>query len=688
MLIRSIHLRNIRSYVNETVDLPEGSSLLAGDIGSGKSTILLALEFALFGIQRGELSGSALLRHGTRNGSVTLSCRIADKEVTITRTLKRTDVGVNQEAGSLTVDGVTTDLTAQELKARVLELLNYPQSLLTKGKGPLFRYTVYTPQEEMKAILFEEPDARLETLRKLFNIDKYKRVRENSLFLLRDLRRTEGDLRLRIEELSRELKDEERVKEELETAKRLLANQEDAAKRAKVLVDERRHSLEAMERERFAAEEVRKQFAVTLTKLENAKERKTGLAEERERYSKQIGETEERLSPLDVDETKLKAEEQELRTQELGLKNEEKALLTREAKHEAAISEAKEAIDNIYSLEECPTCKQPVTETHKNHIKEAGERRIAEATEKLANLKEKRAQLSQNQTALEEKRNVLSQKLGLLEANRFKLKTLKQLKERLAALDETMKQLATQQGEIEKRTQELERQLGTMKVINDDEYHTSKRMVDEANTAFGAASVKAAELRKDVQAAEKELSRLGQRRAEQGQNEERLSKTRQHLAWLEKQLLNVAYAIEKALFSAVYGLFNTCFRDWFTRLIEDETVSVRLDAEFTPVITQNGYETTIENLSGGERTSVALAYRLALNRAVNDFLSTINTRDLLILDEPTDGFSSEQLDRVRDVLDQLNLRQVIIVSHEAQMEGYVDHVLRVQKQGHESRVSI
>jgi len=686
MLIRSLHLRNIRSYIDETIELPEGSTLLAGDIGSGKSTILLALEFALFGIQRGELSGGALLRHGARNGSVTLTCRIANKEVTITRTLKRTDAGVNQDAGSLTVDGVTADLTAQELKARVLELLNYPHSLL-KGKGPLFRYTVYTPQEEMKAILFEEPDARLETLRKLFDIDRYKRVRENSLFLLRDLRRTEGDLKVRIEELGRELKEEEQVREELEKAKGLLASQEEAAKRTKALLDERRRNLEAMEKERFVAEEVRKQHAVTLNRLENAKEKRAGLAEERERYSKQIEETEERLSPLDVDEAKLKAEEQELRTQELGLRNEEKALLTREAKYEAAIGEAKESIDNISSLEECPTCKQPVTETHKSHIKEEGERRIVEATEKLTNLKEKRAQLSQSQSALEERRKVLSQKLGLLEANRFKLKTLKQLKERLSALDETMKQLVTQERDIEKRKRELELQLGKMKVINDDDYHSSKRMVDEANSAFGAASVKAAELRKDVQAAEKELSRLGQRRAEQRQSEERLRRTRQQLAWLEKQLLNVADAIEKALFSSVYGLFNSCFRDWFAMLIEDETVSVRLDAEFTPVITQNGYETTIENLSGGERTSVALAYRLALNRAVNDFRSTINTRDLLILDEPTDGFSSEQLDRVRDVLNQLNLRQVIIVSHEAQMEGYVDHVLRVRKQEHESRVS-
>jgi DNA repair protein SbcC/Rad50 len=59
---------------------------------------------------------------------------------------------------------------------------------------------------------------------------------------------------------------------------------------------------------------------------------------------------------------------------------------------------------------------------------------------------------------------------------------------------------------------------------------------------------------------------------------------------------------------------------------------------------------------------------------------------LIILDEPTDGFSNEQLDRVRVVLDQLNLKQVIIVSHESKMEGFVDNIIRINKENHVSGV--
>jgi exonuclease SbcC len=135
----------------------------------------------------------------------------------------------------------------------------------------------------------------------------------------------------------------------------------------------------------------------------------------------------------------------------------------------------------------------------------------------------------------------------------------------------------------------------------------------------------------------------------------------------------------------IYREFNELFKTWFNVLIEDETISVRLDDEFTPIIEQNGYETYVENLSGGEKTAVALSYRLALNKVINDIVTDIKTKDILMLDEPTDGFSSEQLDKVRDVLDQLNMQQVVIVSHESKIESFVDNVIKVGKEEHVSK---
>ncbi|PIN81373.1 hypothetical protein COV13_01505, partial [Candidatus Woesearchaeota archaeon CG10_big_fil_rev_8_21_14_0_10_32_9] len=79
MLLKSLHLENIRSYNSLDLEFQKGKTLLSGDIGSGKTTILLAIEFALFGLIRGALSGSALLRHGKQTGRVELEFEIDNK---------------------------------------------------------------------------------------------------------------------------------------------------------------------------------------------------------------------------------------------------------------------------------------------------------------------------------------------------------------------------------------------------------------------------------------------------------------------------------------------------------------------------------------------------------------------------------------------------------------------------------
>ena len=122
------------------------------------------------------------------------------------------------------------------------------------------------------------------------------------------------------------------------------------------------------------------------------------------------------------------------------------------------------------------------------------------------------------------------------------------------------------------------------------------------------------------------------------------------------------------------------FVKWFKTLLESEDIEGYIDEDFTPIIDQSGYELEIASLSGGEKTSVALAYRLALNTIVKQVTDTMKN-NLLILDEPTDGFSREQLFRMRDILHDLNCEQVIMVSHEKELESVADYVYQVNKEG-------
>ena len=207
MLLKSIKLDNVRSYTNQKIEFPMGSLLLSGDIGSGKSTILLGIEFALFGSKPSELPASSLLRHGKKEGSVELNFDVDGKDIIIKRILKRGKNGIKQETGYIITNGVKNELSPVEMKSHIFELLGYPKDLVSKGKDLIYRYTVYTPQEEMKRILMEEKDARLNTLRKVFNIDKYRRIKDNAAGFLRSLREKKREIEGFISDLDEKRKE-------------------------------------------------------------------------------------------------------------------------------------------------------------------------------------------------------------------------------------------------------------------------------------------------------------------------------------------------------------------------------------------------------------------------------------------------------------------------------------------------
>ena len=113
--------------------------------------------------------------------------------------------------------------------------------------------------------------------------------------------------------------------------------------------------------------------------------------------------------------------------------------------------------------------------------------------------------------------------------------------------------------------------------------------------------------------------------------------------------INTVQLIEDHITHTINYRFNELFKEWFELLVDDAGKTVKVDEKFTPIIQQNEFEQTFEDLSGGEKAGIALAYRLALNNLIRQ--QAIGFRpELLMLDEPTDGFSKEQLAKVSNIL--------------------------------------
>ncbi|MCF7871486.1 AAA family ATPase [Candidatus Woesearchaeota archaeon] len=699
MLLKKISLKNIRSYKELEITFDEGSTLLSGDIGSGKTTILLAIEFALFGFIRGTISGSTLLRHGEREGIINLSFEIDNKNIEIQRTLKKTSVGIQQDSGYIIMDAEKTDLTAVELKSKILDLIGYPEDLLTKSKSLIFRYTVYTPQEEMKLILFENSDERLEKIRKLFDIDKYKRITENANLYAKELRNEIKLMELLVqgqEELKKEIKDlEDQIKQLQEQFEKTVI------KELEMQEEDLRKEIEKIEQQEKLCDTIKNKIQMKKSELINNEKIIENLEEQNKEINKELEEIKSEPKPK-IAEDNQQQSEREIKALEhtpeyyekLKEENEKKLLL---AKNKIAILEnnaenAKQLILKIGSLQNCPTCNQKVTEEHKIHVESEQQAKITESEKQKHNYEKIILIAQTNLEKINKKLQDLREKRQEEQIQKIKLENWEKRQEKIIFLKEKQKQIQKKEEdqkisivELKKILNEYVKQLQTIK-IDEQMMLKNKQNLKELQQKIRQQEIVKAEIKQKIYGKREQKNQKQTELNKKQELSKNIQKQNKIHNWIKNHFINLVVNIEKHTLATIHQEFNQRFRDWFKTLIEDETIQAQLNDTFAPSINQNGYDTEIENLSGGEKTAVALAYRLALNKTINDYISNIKTKDIIILDEPTDGFSTDQLDKVRDVLEQLGSRQTIIVSHEPKMESFVENIIQIRKHDHTSEI--
>ena len=684
MLIKKIKLENIRSYLNEEINFPLGSTLLAGDIGSGKSSILLALDFAFFGLRQGELSGASLLRNGTNEGMVELNFDIDNKDVIVQRKLKRIQNSIVQDSGYIIINGEKQDKSVIELKQNILEILNYPKELLTKSKSLIYRYTVYTPQEEMKQILLGEKEIRLDTLRRVFDIDKYKRIKENSKIFVNNLKQKRKELEGKIYDLEdKKNLVKEKVKEfgYLDTQLKELIPK---ITEINNLVDKKRVELKQLEDKIKKLEEIKKEIALNKFKLENSRKLDNKNIDELDELNLKIKNIEKETKDLKLENAdELKEEINQLSESLTKNRNEFEIINKNINELETKKSSSLDIKNKIIKLETCPLCKQNVDHEHKNNISNEEDKKIIEYERELNENKQKKILLHDKLKQIEIDLDILKEKKSNIELNKMKLDDLNEKKLRGGLMEKEKSRLNLEIFDSNEKIELLNKKINE---FGDVDYEQRRNELDQLFNKEKDLEIKRAGYLSNIQELNKTVENLNKEIGLKLMTKSNITRINDIQFWIEEYFVNVVNLIEKQVMLKVHNDFNALFEKWFNMLMENENFNIRLDEEFSPLIQQNGHDIDYLYLSGGEKTAVALAYRLALNQVINNLMTSIKTHDLLILDEPTDGFSDEQLDRVRNVLSELNLKQLILVSHEPKIESFVDNIIRLDKEQHITRI--
>ena len=130
------------------------------------------------------------LEKDQKKGSVILEFAVESDNYLVERSLirKENNGPVRQEKSLLGINGAKIHLSPSEMKEKILDILNFKEPLNPRAQSVIFRYAIYTPQEEMKFILSQKPDDRLQTLRKAFGIEDYKIAAENANLLSRSIK--------------------------------------------------------------------------------------------------------------------------------------------------------------------------------------------------------------------------------------------------------------------------------------------------------------------------------------------------------------------------------------------------------------------------------------------------------------------------------------------------------------------
>jgi len=671
MIIKKLSLQNIRSYENIDIEFPTGSVLLSGKIGSGKTSVLLGLQFALFGLQPGQ-KGSSLLRHGSDEAYARVEIDIDGEIINLERTIKKSKNGsITQDKNIITTTNERQELSTSEIKSKVIDILNYPREFAKKS-NLLYKFTVYTPQEEMKTIIEERPEIRLNTIRHIFGIDRYKKIKENTGILLSKIKESIKIKEILIAELNLlkeklQIENERKISIARKTNNLNIEYNQITQKKEKVEI-QKNEIQGKIEKRKEIDSEIKTQEAVLQAKKTQENKLKKDISNMQREININLNFSEEHLQNI----TELYQKHRNF----LENKNKEyieiNTIISRLESQKEIPQKLKE---KIMSLDNCPTCFQTVGLEHKDKITKRTLFEINDITRELEEKLITRTQIIKDIEkekkliqGYETDKNYLQQdkiKFEHQTAIQTKIKSeafiLERTTNEILFLEDKIKKLKEQQ--IENHTEESNR--------IDQEYNN-------LNQEIRIKEITLAEKNKELQLIKQNLEDLSTEITKKEKTKEQMFYLRNLQDWLQDKFLSIITITEKNVLYKLRSEFSEVFSEWFNLLVSDN-LRVRLDEDFTPIISNQDFEMDYDFLSGGERTAVALAYRLSLNQVLNSMLSKIKTKNLVILDEPTDGFATEQIDKMRDLFDQLKTQQLILVSHEEKIEGFVDHIIKIKK---------
>ena len=139
---------------------------------------------------------------------------------------------------------------------------------------------------------------------------------------------------------------------------------------------------------------------------------------------------------------------------------------------------------------------------------------------------------------------------------------------------------------------------------------------------------------------------------------------------IQKDLRNISRPLIQKYTKQFFNEFNFNYSD------------LTIDEEYDVTVYGPEGESSLSMVSGGEKIAIALALRLGITQAMAN-----GELDTILLDEPTIHLDSARRHELINLLKDMSvLPQMIIVTHEPQLENAADNLIKVEKENGISKV--
>jgi exonuclease SbcC len=585
------------------------------------------------------------------------------------------------------VASMKTDAIAEQLKA------------ISGLDKELYREIVWFRQEHLKELLDSAPRDRQRRLDELFGLSDYEVAWSNIAQYLRDYE-TEKKVYEKdpdvvgLEKLSN---DYNRASEEFMNTELDLENANQKLAVSRRALDEANSELKALEEKKLAIEELKRKEARLNSDITNMAStlasftqridgKKTILDNLRQRQNTLDAQKQLCLGKLQQAGLQVNMSLEEMNTCLAGFDDKISSLKAEQEATSRSLLTDQKRVGQLSEEDKCPLCIQPLTGEYKNGLLQRIHQENAEREKTISQLRVEVAALQKTKASASEAFSGLQNCI----ARETDLK---------ARINEEENNLSTLTRELEEKQRtdaDMHIKLDALQIeiarFNLSDLEDARAQREQAFKQYYVveSDLRTKENRKKDLAQRlddtKERINLAQEKIERT---EKIRKTTEILS----SIRDAYRSIQPKLRSEFVKVLRNFVQQVLDSLVCGETpmLNVIIDETYTPYVkSETGVLREVSNLSGGERTLLAFAYRLGLGQLIMQS-RTGHGLGLLMLDEPTENLGSEDgsIERLAEAISKFKaIEQIIAVTHSDAFAAKADHMITLEKEAAVSKISI